>query len=132
MACVPALSNYVINKFLQVLTNQGTFTPPATLYVALYTSNPNPNNSGTEVSGTNYARQSVSWAALAGGTTANNNTTISFPAAGSIWGTVTYIALFDAVSGGNLIAFTLAASVINVNVGVVYTINPASLTLSFQ
>lgn len=119
---------------MKVLTNQGTYTSPATVYVALYTSNPNPDNSGTEVStsGTAYVRQAVTWSTVGTGNSANNSATITFPTATANFGTVSYIALFDAVSSGNLLAFAAAASAIAVNTGNVYQLNAAQLVLSFQ
>lgn len=132
MACNPVLSNYLINKQLLVLTNQGTFTSPATVYLALYTSIPNPNNSGTEVSGTAYVRQAITWAAVGSGQTTNNSVTITFPAAGSNWGTVTYLALFDASTSGNLLMFAPATTSIAVNTGNVYQVNTGQLVMSMQ
>lgn len=134
MSCSPVLSNYLINKQLLVLTNQGTFSSPATLYLALYTSNPQPNNSGTEVSGTNYARQAVTWTSIGGtGTSATNSATITFPTAGSGgWGTITYLALFDASTSGNLLMFAPATSSVTVANGNVYQVASGQLLIGMQ
>lgn len=132
MSCSPVLSNYMINKVLGILTNQGTWTPPTTVYLALYTSNPNPNNSGTEVTGGSYARQAVSWTALAGGTSTQNSSTITFPTATANWGAITYVALLDAASSGNLLMFAPATVTITINNGQTYTITSGNLVASLQ
>ena len=131
MACTLALSNDFITKILKAVTNQMSYSSPATVYLALYTSNPNPNNSGTEVSGTFYARQSIAWNAVSGQMVTNSGT-ITFPTAGSNWGTITYLAIFDAVSSGNLIAFAQATAAITINTGQTYLVSPANLSLALQ
>jgi hypothetical protein len=95
-------------------------TPPATVYVALFTVAPNDAGSGgTEVSGGSYARVAVTssmanWAGTqgagttvastgSGGTTSNNNA-ITFPAPTANWGTVVAAALMSASSGGTMLA----------------------------
>lgn len=132
MSCSPVLSNYLINKLLLVLTNQGTYSSPATVYLALYTSNPGPANTGTEVSGGSYARQAISWNTVSSGTTATNSANITFPQASANWGTVTYLALFDASSSGNLLMFAPATTSIAVNSGNIYQVNSGLLTMSMQ
>ena len=133
MSCSPVLSNYYITNLLKVLTNQGTFTSPTTVYLALYTSNPNPNNSGTEVSGGSYTRQSISWSAVGTGQSTSNTNTITFPTATGTWGTITYWALFDAVSSGNLLMFAPVSSVVTINNGNTYpTITATQVAVAFQ
>jgi hypothetical protein len=95
-------------------------TGPTNLYFALYTATPSDTGGGTEVSGGSYARVSyasslANWAGTqgAGTTTAStgtsgqtsNNSVVTFPAPTANWGVVTAYGLFDAASGGNLIAW---------------------------
>lgn len=113
-----ALSNYLENKLVDWLLRDETFTPPATVYVALFTGAPNDAGGGTEVSGGSYARVAVAsslanWAGTqsAGSTAAStgtggqtsNNAKITFPAPTANWGTVTHMGIFDAASSGNLL-----------------------------
>ena len=65
---------------------------------------PYDSGGGTEVTGSGYARQSVTFDAGSspGGTTQNSGA-VSFTASGGNFGTVTHIGIFDAVSGGNLL-----------------------------
>lgn len=78
------------------------------VYLALYTSNPTANDTGTEVSGAGYARQPITFSAptIEGGKqTIKNSVKVEFPVAESDWGTITHIGIRDAATGGNLIAF---------------------------
>jgi hypothetical protein len=87
-----------------LLTNNSA-TRPTAWYVALFTSNPAEDASGTEVStsGTAYARQSVTFSVS--GNTATNTAAIEFPTATASYGTVTHVGVFDALTSGNLIAY---------------------------
>jgi hypothetical protein len=87
-------------------------TPPATYYLALFTdSGPTAAGGGTEVTGTGYARVAVANNSTnfpnASGTPATqpNGTAVTFPTAGSDWGTVESFAWYDAATSGNLVAF---------------------------
>ena len=82
----------------------GSVTRPTAWYVALYTSAPSDSGGGTEVSGSGYSRQSVTFAAATSGagTTSNTNAQ-TFTASGGAFGTVVAIGIHDASSGGNLL-----------------------------
>jgi len=117
-----ALTNYAEGVLLKALFGDARDTDiaPANWYVALFTTDPGEDASGTECTGTDYARvqvanTSATWDLTGGGATdANadgvaddatieNAGTISFPAVGSGgWGEATHWGLFDAASGGNL------------------------------
>lgn len=97
-----ALSNYLENKLLDHTLGVASYTMPATIYLALFTTDPTDAGSGNEVSGSGYARQAVTFAAAGSGTT-SNSTAETFTASGGAFGTVTHIALFDASSAGNLL-----------------------------
>lgn len=102
-----SFTDYLENKLLDHILNDGTYTPPTNVFVALYTATPNDAGGGTEVSGGSYARQSTAaadWNAAASGSKDNAND-ITFPTATASWGTVTSFGLFDVVSGGNLLAY---------------------------
>jgi len=87
--------------------SQGTApaTPPDPLYISLHTSDPGETPDGsTEVSATNYARQSVGsagWNTLAPADVSSNGhgfenaNDIQFDPANSDWGTITHVALWD-------------------------------------
>lgn len=95
------LSNYAESELLDHILGTGAYPMPS-VFVALYTSDPTDADSGTEVSGGSYARQAVAFDAAAGGAS-QNAAEIVFPIATANWGTIAYIGLRDAASGGNLL-----------------------------
>jgi len=104
-----AASNYLENKVLDHVLGKTTFTAVDPLYYALYTASPGDTDAGTEVStsGTSYARQftpnnGTGFPAASGGTKSNGELVNFGTATGAGWGTVQYIGLKDASSGGNL------------------------------
>ena len=99
-----ALSDHAEALLLDWLMTTGSATRPTAWYVGLFTAAPSDSGGGTEVSGSGYSRQAVTFAAASspGGTTSNTGD-VSFTASGGNWGTITHIGIFDAVSGGNLL-----------------------------
>lgn len=113
-------SDYLEGELIRHLFRTGSFTKPAALHVALFTSAPSDAGGGTEVSGGSYARTAANpadanWSAPAAGNgTTSNVNTITFPTPTAAWGIVTHWAIFDAASGGNLLfhgALTVAKTV---------------------
>jgi hypothetical protein len=98
-----SFSNYLENKVLLHVFGATAYTAPATLYVGLYTSDPGEANTGTEVSGGSYARQTITFTVTAN--QASNTAAVEFPTASASWGTVTYAAIFDASTTGNMLAY---------------------------
>jgi hypothetical protein len=143
MAC---LSNYLENKLIDFLFRAGTFTPPATIYVALFTAAPTAGGGGTEVSGGSYARVGItgstanfaatnapgSTASTSSGTSGatSNNGTATFPTPSGNWGTVTSVGLYDASSAGNLLFFGNLASSQVVNSGNPFNFAAAALAVT--
>lgn len=80
----------------------GAALPTGTYSVGLFTTAPADSTSGTEVSGTSYARQATgSWSSASGGAI-SNSADITFPTAGTGgWGTIVAIGVFK---GTTLIA----------------------------
>ena len=103
-----SFSNYLETKVLGHVFGGTAYTQP-TKYIALYSSAPGEAGGGTEISGTNYVRQTATFTVT--GDTASNTAAIEFPTAGSSWGTITHIGVMDASTSGNLLAYgTLTAS----------------------
>jgi hypothetical protein len=98
-----SFSNYLENKVLDHVFGGVAYTAPATLYVGLFTSSPGETGSGTEVSGGSYARQTIAFTVT--GSQASNTAAVEFPTATASWGTITFAAIYDALSGGNLLAY---------------------------
>jgi hypothetical protein len=102
-----SMTNYLENKVLDDIFNATAYSPPATLYFALFTVAPSDAGGGTEVSGSNYSRASVTanttnFPSASGGALANG-TVITFPTASGSWGTVVAAAIFDASTSGNML-----------------------------
>jgi len=100
-----SFSNSTETLVLNWLLTGGTATRPTAWYLALYTAAPGEAGGGTEVTtaGTAYARQSAAF--TVSGNTASNTSAIEFPTATASYGTVSHVGVFDAVTGGNLIAY---------------------------
>lgn len=72
------------------------------VYVSLHTGTPSGAN---EVVGGAYARQSYVYSkAGSNPTTASNSGVVQFPAATALWGTISHVGIWSAVSGGSLLA----------------------------
>lgn len=94
MATSNAMSNYLENK---VLTDNLT---GGTKYIGLFSTNPTDANSGTEVTGGSYARQTIAFTVTLN--QAKNNADVVFPTATAGWGNVTHYGIFDALAGNLL------------------------------
>ena len=97
-----AMSDYLENEILDHILRNSAYTPASTVYIGLSTGSFADGNSGTELSGSAYARQSIAFDAASGGTT-DNTSAIDFPTATGSWGTVSHWGLFDAATSGNLL-----------------------------
>ena len=104
-----SFSRYLQRAVLDHVAMNAAYTQPTSIHVALYTSNPGETNTGTEVSGTNYARvEHNDWSAASNASPSivSNSTSVDFPTPGSGgWGTVTHFALFDAATDGNMLGY---------------------------
>jgi hypothetical protein len=125
-----SFSNYLENKILLHVFGATAYTAPTTLYVALFTSDPGEAGTGTEVSGGSYARQTATF--TVSGAIASNTAAIEFPTATASWGTVTYAAVYDAVSGGNLLGSGGLATSKAIATGDVLRIPVSSLNITLD
>lgn len=126
-----SMSNYLENKLVDHSLGTTTYTKPTSVYVALYTSDPGEANSGTEVSGSGYARQVCAWNAASSGA-ATNSSTLTFTASGGNFGTVTYIGIFDASTSGNLLLSGALTTSKTINDGESLVFAGASITITFD
>ena len=123
------MSNYLENALINGTLRATNYTAPTTVYVALYTSDPTDADTGTEVSGTSYARQAVTFGAPSNGVT-TNSAAVEFPQAGGSWGTVTHIGLRDALTTGNLLYHTPLDASKTIATGDVFRIATGSLSVT--
>jgi|SRR6056300_1672453 len=106
-----AASNYTEDRTLDfwLKANSQTTTAPATVYVALFNSDPSLGSTaenleaGTitdECTGGAYARQSASFGTISNGSV-STDANITFPTAtDGLWGTITHVAVMDASTAG--------------------------------
>jgi hypothetical protein len=127
------LSDYLEQKIINhVLRNTPYTTPGTSIYVGLFTSDPSDAGTGTEVSGTSYARvQVTAWDSPASRATANTSA-ITFAQAGSSWGTVTHIGIFDASSAGNLLFYGALTASKAVGSGVTFFIAAGDIDIALD
>lgn len=105
------MTDYLEQKLLNVIFRGATWTTLTNVYVSLHTGDPTESGAVAEVStsSTGYARKDVAvpggWAVPVteggGGYLTDNASTIVFATPTATWGTVSYFALWDAVTAGN-------------------------------
>ena len=122
-------SNYLENALINVTLRATSYTAPTTVYVALYTSDPTDADTGTECSGTSYARQSVIFSSPSNGAT-SNSAAVEFPQAGGSWGTITHIGIRDASTAGKLLYHTALDASKTIATGDVFRIASGSLSVT--
>jgi len=125
------MSNYLENALINATLRNTSYTSPATIYVALYTSDPTDANTGTEVSGGSYARKAVTFATASGtsGSVATN-ADVTFDEATAAWGIVSYIGILDALTGGNLLYHTELDVAKDIDTGDIFLIQTGNLTVT--
>lgn len=127
-----SFSDYTENLVLNWLLTTNAATRPTAWYVGLFTAAPSDTGGGTEVSGSGYARTATGTITVSGtATTATNAAAIEFAAAsGGNWGTITHAAVFDASTGGNMLAWAALTTSRTINDGDVFRIPAGSLTVT--
>jgi len=129
-----SFSDYLENALLDHLFGKAAYTAP-TIYVGLSTADPLDDGTGlAEPVGNGYARVATAatdWSAASSGVT-TNATTITFPQATGLWGTVTHFALFDASTGGNLLASGALTTAKSPDVGDTPSFAAGSLTVTLD
>ena len=127
-----SFSNYLETELLDHVFGGAAYTAPATLYLALFTSNPDEDASGTEVStsGTAYVRQTIAFTTV--GNTTSNTAAVEFPTATASFGTVSHVGVMDAETGGNLLAYAALSSSKDIATGDVFRVPAGDLDISLD
>jgi hypothetical protein len=123
------MSNYLENALINGTLRATSYTAPTTIYLALYTTDPTDADTGTEVSGTSYARQTITMGAPSNGVS-TNSAAIEFPAAGGSWGTVTHIGIRDALTSGNLLYHTPLDASKTIATGDIFRVSVGNLSVT--
>ena len=123
------MSNYLENALINVTLRNTAYTAPTTVYLALYTTDPTDADTGTEVSGGSYARQSITFGAPSNGVS-TNSAAIEFPQATGSWGTITHVGIRDALTTGNLLYHTPLDASKTIASGDIFKIASGSLSVT--
>ena len=125
-----SLTNAFETHTLKYLLTTGSVTRPTNWYIGLFTSDPTDTGAaGTEVAGNGYARTAVTFSVT--NDVASNTAGVEFPAAtGGNWGTIGWIGVMDASSGGNMIIHSALTTAKAINDGDVFRIPTGDLDIT--
>ena len=124
------MSNFLENALINATLRNTSYTSPAVVYLALYTDDPTDADTGTEVTGNGYVRQSITFGAPSNGVS-TNSAAIEFPQATGSFGTVTHVGIRDALTAGNLLYHTALDASKTIATGDVFRVASGSLSVSF-
>lgn len=114
-------------------SNSLASNPPANKYLALFFADPTDANiTANEVTGAWYARQLCNSWNVTGSNVAKNSNQIAYDAVTDAAVTVTHWALYDAITGGNMLASGAAASSKLFNIADICVFNAGQLELDFD
>lgn len=126
-----SFSNTFETHVLQYVFTADSVTRPTAWYVGLFTADPTDTGSGaTEITGNNYSRVSATFSVT--GATATTSAAVEFAAATGSWGTISHIGIFDAASGGNLIAHSALSASKAIGTGDVFRIPTGDLDITLD
>jgi len=125
-----SFTNYLETELLDHVFANNAFTSPSAVYVALFTAAPGEAGGGTEVSGGSYVRRQGSF--TVSGNTATTSAAIEYPTATASYGTVTHIGIFDASSGGNMLAYAALTASKTIASGDVFRIPAGDIDITLD
>ena len=126
-----SFSNYLETEILDHVFAGAAYTAPTTKYLALFTALADGEaGSVTEVTGGGYARQTVAF--TTSGNTTSNNAAVEFPTATANYGTVTHVAVFDASTSGNMMAYAALSSNKTIETGDVFRVPSGDLDITLN
>ena len=125
------MSDYLEVALLNETLNGVAFTAVDNPYISLHTADPTDAGTGTEVTGGSYARAASSFATASGtGGSVVTDTVATFPTATANWGTVGWIGLWDAASGGNMLYHTALDAPKTIDSGDIFKIAAGNLSVT--
>ena len=126
-----SFSNYLETEILDHVFAGAAYTAPSTKYLALFTAVADGEaGSVTEVTGGGYARQTVAF--TTSGNTTSNNAAVEYPTATANYGTVTHVAVFDASTSGNMMAYAALSSNKTIETGDVFRVPSGDLDITLN
>ena len=125
-------TDYLEDKVLDHVFGGTAYTAPSTLYVGLFTAAPSDTGGGTECSGGSYARKSMAAMTVSGTspTTATNGAAVEFVTATGSWGSVSHVAIMDASTSGNMLAWAALTASKSVASGDIFRFSAGDLDIT--
>jgi len=125
-----SLSNTYETEVLEWLFTGTSVTRPTNWYLGLFLSNPTDAGTGTEVSGGSYVREVATFSVT--GDTATTTAAVEWPVATADWGTITHVAVHDALTGGDIIAYAALTAPKTINTDDVFRIPAGDLDITMD
>jgi len=125
------ISDYLEEKLVNHVLRNIPYSAPGTVYLALYSSDPGEDNSGTELYGDGYSRKDFSLSAPSNGVSTNDSDII-FDTATADWDTVTHIGIMDSSTGGHLLFYAPLSASVTVSNGNNFRVPAGNLTIGFD
>lgn len=123
------MSDYLESAILNHVLRNTSFTSPSVVYIGLSTASMNDDASGTELSGSGYARQTIAFNAPSSGA-CTNSADVDFPVATGTWGAITHYSIWDAASSGNMLAHGALTTSKTVTSGDILRIGSGQVTIT--
>lgn len=128
-----SFTDHTENLLLTFLLTTGAATRPTVWYVGLFTVAPGETGGGTEVAGSGYTRKTATFTVSGTAPTeATNSAAIEFDTAAASWGTITHVAVFDAATAGNMVAYADLAVAKTIGEGDVFRIPAGDLDITLD
>jgi len=125
-----SFSNDFETRVLNYVFTTSSVTRPTAWHVALYPAAPRDTGGGNEVKDGGYTRKEAAF--TVSGNTASNSASVEYPTATAGYGTVTHIGVFDASSGGNLIAYAALTTSKAIDTGDVFRLPAGDLDITLD
>ena len=126
-----SFTNFLETEILDHVFAGAAYTAPTTKYLALFTAVADGEAASvTEVTGGAYARQTVAF--TTSGNTTSNNAAVEYPTATANYGTVTHVAVFDASTSGNMMAYAALSSNKTIETGDVFRVPSGDLDITLN
>ena len=126
-----AMTDYLRNKLMNHVTKNIAYTPPSSLWLALFTTPADASGGGTEVTGGGYARRPIPFTTPMGGS-GYNSADVFFPTATAPWNSIVSIAIFDANMAGNMLFYGKVTVPEFVNTGNTYVVEQNDILLTMN
>ena len=127
-----SFTNYLEQKVLEHTFRNTAYTSPTTVYLGLLSAAPTDSTSGTELSGNGYARQACAFDAYSSNKQVSNTSDETFTASGGAWNTITHFGVYDASTGGNLLAYGEILPNVLISDGETFTVEAGKLIIELS